>query len=191
MKPVDLGAHLLTPIRYADPVGDKKLYLAEDLWAIDRGEFIYVPSCLSFDGASVPWLARGILPRLYNRYRVGAIVHDAAYKGLWRRWLVENLDYLESSGWCVEEERTDADNMFKDFNKLVGVSDIRNFLLYSAVANFGKKAFLKSHARWKKFYPEERAAIAAKWDITVKGEPPKTVPDEIVQLALQKGLVSL
>ena len=88
------------------------------------------------DGASTPRFFRSLVPRI-GPHIYGAIVHDAAYRGV-----LEFYYGAESSPWVqVDRSREWADRAFLAIMVAAGTGWLTRTMAYGAVRLFGRRAF--------------------------------------------------
>lgn len=113
-----------SPIHTAwSPDGTTMVVLLEINYTDPRGRIWTVPEMFLTDGASIPrplWALIG--PPTTGRYRVPAVLHDAAYS-------------------CVGITKEDADRMFYEAMREAGVGFVLARLMWGAVKLFGRPAW--------------------------------------------------
>ena len=114
------------PLR-VDYIDGLEWMLAESIsYRTDAGEICTVKSGFIFDFASVPWYLRWLYPPTGDgkrAYGIGALFHD---------WL-----YCHRKIGGRPIERVDADNLFYEINRYVGVGWWTASRMYRAVRMFG------------------------------------------------------
>ncbi|WP_229996560.1 DUF1353 domain-containing protein, partial [Escherichia coli] len=102
-------------------LGDYRWRLVEpfEFWQTERpDDVIYVPEGYVTDLASVPRILWSVFPP-HGRYAKAAIIHD---------WLYDN----------ALRTKAEADRIFLDAMKVLGVPRWRRVLMYAAVRLFGR-----------------------------------------------------
>jgi hypothetical protein len=130
-------------------------------WSARLQQVIYIPAWFVTDLASIPRLARVLVPRGENE-RIPALIHDYLYALFGEK--------LETP------VREDADGVFRDFCKLCGVGLFRRNAMYFAVRGFGWTHYSESDGRFfapmehRKYYLE-----AAEWGVPPLDSDPLSV----------------
>ena len=131
---------ILCPLDFREPLYRKELVLPH-AWAVQVRDVTYTaPQWLMSDGASIPRILWRLCPPLYDLHRPGAVLHDAAYKGvLWA-----------SGGACAYQyvSKEEADTLLFYLCVFNGMAPWRARIIYKAVDLMGGWAWKKEHAKY-------------------------------------------
>lgn len=93
----------------------------------DKKEVITVPEGFETDFASVPLIARWLIPKS-GKHNQAAVLHDFLYQNLkedWKNWTGKKYT------------RKDCDEIFLEAMKILGVNFLKRWTMYRAVRRFG------------------------------------------------------
>ena len=127
-------------------VGDSTWELVEALRYVGAKERFVVPVGFRTDFASVPSLFVWLIPR-YGRYTKSAILHD----------------YLCTEAHAGRFDRDDADGIFRRTMRELGVSFVRRWIMWGAVALATLWIALKAAVRDQHGFGIVRAWLARFW----------------------------
>lgn len=96
--------------------------------AVDSGESVSVPAGTVTDFASIPRPLWNILPP-WGKYGKAAVIHDFMY----------SQHQITSNGKQVDIERKQADDIFLEAMKVLGVGTVTRYVMYYAVRVFGHR----------------------------------------------------
>lgn len=96
--------------------------------AVDSKESVNVPAGTVTDFASIPRPLWNILPP-WGKYGKAAVIHDFMY----------SQHQITSNGKQVDIERKQADDIFLEAMKVLGVGTITRYAMYYAVRVFGHR----------------------------------------------------
>jgi hypothetical protein len=121
------------------PVDDKFWVILTDTFSYDVGfegsaDRVTVPYGFTTDFASTPSLLWGIMGGPWGKHGNAAVIHD---------WLY----------YSQNRPKRDADRIFHEGMKVMGVPPVRAWMMYKAVSWFGKSAW-RNNARLAREHPE-------------------------------------
>lgn len=152
---------------YRDTPQTETLILATPWLVAVRHVAYWVPAGWPFDGASIPRLFwRVVGPPLRATYRRGALLHDAAYKGLVRAYPFDPATDIPDIRHALDEfptlvppvlagrnllpvEREEADDLIAILAEWNGTARWRCLLIRRAVKMFGARAWKREHAKYR------------------------------------------
>lgn len=113
-------------------VDDRRWKLLEEfdyfIGDVDSSESVSVPAGTVTDFASIPRPLWNILPP-WGKYGKAAVIHDFMY----------SQHQITSNGKQVDIERKQADDIFLEAMKVLGVGTITRYAMYYAVRVFGHR----------------------------------------------------
>lgn len=126
---IDQDKRFTVPLTVTQIDGDKWSTAREFSYYVDdaRTEVITVPEGFVTDFASVPPIARWIIPKS-GKYNQAAVLHDFLYQSLKAKWKDWNGKHYT---------RKQCDDIFLDAMKVLGVNWLKRVLMYRAVRRFG------------------------------------------------------
>lgn len=110
------------------PVKEQWRVLTKDLKVKYKGKTYTIPKGFEWDGASIPKLFQGLLPKHGMKYDRGACIHD---------WFCNIADALLRTKE-FKESRKFADVLFNEVMKLDQVKFYRRIPIYTSVRSYGK-----------------------------------------------------
>ncbi len=123
----------LTPLRFTDPLGSIRLETYGEWRVCIDGISYHVPDMMPFE-VSIPRLFwRACDPPLATLARPGAVLHDAAYKGLLTPSVM----------------REQADWLFYELMRWNGLDRVRAWAMFRAVRILGGRAWKREHERYR------------------------------------------
>ena len=120
--------------------------------------YVVVPKWFLSDGASVPWIARILIPKM-GRHSQAAFLHD---------WLCENYYILEETDGIVKPVKVSRKEIDRIFCEALGVLNVAKWrillikvslFLYRLYKNPTKPNIIKPKAELQKRYQEEETCV--------------------------------
>jgi len=133
--------HPICPLDFRDPLHRKEVVLAH-AWAAAVGDTTYTaPQWLMSDGASIPRILWRLCPPLFELHRPGAVLHDAAYKGV----------LLAGDAECSARDvgKKEADTLLLYLCVFNGMPKWKAKAIYWGVHRFGGIAWRKEHKKYQ------------------------------------------
>ena len=124
-----------------DRLGPLEFRLIEPLVVEIYGVKYRAPAGAKTDGASTPRVFRNLVPRV-GRHIYGAIIHDAAYRGVLEElWVLAQSDGDTDSWRTARRSREWADHAFLAIMVAANTGWLTRTMAYGAVRLFGRRAF--------------------------------------------------